>query len=216
MSDTADQKQDAGAARRELILDRAEELFAEHGFHGIALSKIAAAAGLGNAGLIHHFPTKASLYRAVLERVAGDIDERLDLALATARGPAERLRAFIRVQLEWSLERPRAFRLIQRELIDNRERVVAARALPLAGFVAAGRAIVAEAQKAGLVEQGPPELRLSLIIGALTYAALVRPTFRQILAKDAADNLLAEDRAWMEAVAEDLLAGTVERNRQTG
>lgn len=212
MAEVIDQRTDSGAARRETILDEAEMLFAKHGFHGIALSKIAAAAGLGNAGLIHHFPTKASLYRAVLERVAADLDARLVKALAETRDPAGRLRAFVRVQLEWSLSRPRAFRLIQRELIDNRERVAGARALPLAGFVSTGRTIVADAQEAGLLDPGPPELRLSLVIGALAYAALVRPTFRQILRGE----LLADDRVWLKAVADDLVGGVVERGRETG
>ena len=203
---STDLRTDTGAARRERILDEAEALFAEHGFHGIALAKIATAAGLGNAGLIHHFPSKASLYRAVLERVATDLDDRLAHALESTQDAGERLRAFLRVQLEWALERPLAFRLIQRELIDNRERVASARNLPLAGFVSAGRQIVVEAQAEGLVAPGPPELRLNLLIGALTYAALVRPTFRQILASD----LLSDEHAWLEAVIDDLLASAVE------
>ena len=42
MSRTAnDLRIDTGLARRERILDKAEALFAEHGFHGIALAKIA-------------------------------------------------------------------------------------------------------------------------------------------------------------------------------
>jgi AcrR family transcriptional regulator len=210
MSETAEDRTDAGTARRELILDQAEALFAEHGFHGVALSKIAAAAGLGNAGLIHHFPTKAKLYRTVLERVAAGLDARLREALEGRAGPAERLRAFIDVQIEWVLQRPRAFRLIQRELIDNRERVAGAHALPLAGFVSTGIKIIADAQQAGLLASGPTALRLSLVIGALTYAALVRPTFRQILPDSSVGEFLADDRTWLKAVADDLLGSAVE------
>lgn len=216
MSEQIDLRADAGAARRERILDEAETLFAEHGFHGIALSKIAAAAGLGNAGLIHHFPNKAKLYRAVLERVAADLDDRLADALTGSTAPADRLRAFLRVQLEWSLDRPLAFRLIQRELIDNRERMASARALPLAGFVTTGIGIVYEAQATGHLRPGPPELRLNLLIGAITYAALVRPTFHQILGNTGSGRLLADERAWLEAVIDDLLGDAVEPRAKSG
>ena len=57
----------------------------EHGYHGAALAEIARAAGLGNAGLIHHFPSKPALYRAVLERLAEEIDGRLAAAIARLR-----------------------------------------------------------------------------------------------------------------------------------
>jgi AcrR family transcriptional regulator len=40
---------------------------AESGFHGASLRDIAARAGISHAGLLHYFPTKAHLLRAVLE-----------------------------------------------------------------------------------------------------------------------------------------------------
>jgi TetR/AcrR family transcriptional regulator len=188
--------------RRTEILDHAERLFAAHGFHGAALGEIARAAGLGNAGLIHHFPSKARLYRAVLERVAAELDTRLTAALAGSDDPEARLRAFLRVQVDWARERPLAFRLIQRELIDNHERIQSARALPLQRFVGAGRAIIAEGQAAGLVAPGPVEVWLNLAIGALAYGALVHPTFRLMLRGAS----LRTERVWLDAIADSVLA----------
>lgn len=187
--------------RREAILDAAERLFAEQGYSGAALSEIARAAGLGNAGLIHHFPGKAALYRAVLERLAADIDARLEAGLSTAADPAERLRVFVRVQLDWALQRPQALRLIQRELLDNADRVRSARSLPLAGFVAAGMALVEAAQAAGRLAPGPPEVLLNLLLGPLSYAAAARPTFAQMLDGP----LLRDEAGWLEAVADGVL-----------
>lgn len=188
--------------RRDRILDEAERLFAEHGYHGAALAGIARAAGLGNAGLIHHFPDKARLYGAVLDRVAADLDARLAAALARAGGPHARLSAFVDVQVAWACERPLACRLIQRELIDNRERIATARLLPLARFVATGREIVAQAQAAGLVTAGPADAVLSLVIGALAYGAIVRPTFAQMLRA----RVLKDDRAWLTTLGRQLMA----------
>jgi TetR/AcrR family transcriptional regulator len=192
----------AAIDRQTLILDHAEHLFAEHGYKGAVLADIARAAGLGNAGLIHHFPGKAALYRAVLERLAGDLDERLAAALGEETDPGGRLAAFVQVQVRWALDRPLAFRLIQRELLDNPDRVASAHVLPLAGFIATGKAIIEDAQAAGLIATVPGEVALCLVVGAVTYAGVVRPTFRQMLKND----LLESDEVWLATIADAILA----------
>ncbi|NTV40388.1 MAG: TetR/AcrR family transcriptional regulator [Demequinaceae bacterium] len=68
-----------GRAKRAEVIQAAIVSIAESGFHGASLRDIAARAGISHAGLLHHFPTKAHLLRAVLEHrdeVDGaDIDE---------------------------------------------------------------------------------------------------------------------------------------------
>ncbi|WP_336856949.1 helix-turn-helix domain-containing protein [Sinomonas albida] len=56
------------AARREEILDAAARIFSEEGYRGTSMSAIARACGLSQTGLLHHFPTKEHLLRAVMER----------------------------------------------------------------------------------------------------------------------------------------------------
>ncbi len=56
------------AAVREAIVDAALEVFAAEGYRSGSLRAVAVRAGMSEAGLIHHFPSKASLLRAVLER----------------------------------------------------------------------------------------------------------------------------------------------------
>jgi AcrR family transcriptional regulator len=72
---------------REKILDAAEALFARRGFAGVGLSEIAEAVNLGKSSLFHHFPTKAQLYAAVVERILSEIDEVLTRALAAGGSP---------------------------------------------------------------------------------------------------------------------------------
>lgn len=52
---------------RASLLEVAGEVFAESGFRGSSLSTVAARAGLTQAGLLHHFGSKADLLAAVLE-----------------------------------------------------------------------------------------------------------------------------------------------------
>lgn len=57
-----------GAARREEILNTAAELFSTEGYRGMSMSRIARACGMSQTGLVHYFPTKDDLLRAVLGR----------------------------------------------------------------------------------------------------------------------------------------------------
>lgn len=54
--------------RRDAILDAAGLAFADLGYHATSLRAVAARAGLSHTGLLHHFPDKAGLLEAVLDR----------------------------------------------------------------------------------------------------------------------------------------------------
>jgi AcrR family transcriptional regulator len=190
------------SSRRDDILERAEAHFAEHGYQGASLSAIARSAGLGNPGLLHHFPSKAKLYRAVLETLAGDVTGRLEMGLAARTDPGERLHAFIDLQIEWMQARPRGIRIIQRELLDNAERVKAAHVLPLRAYLLLGLGLIEAAQRAGAARQDVPAIALlCTILGALSYAASVRPTFAQTFGAAA----VGPAEAWTARVGEAVL-----------
>lgn len=57
-----------GEQARLAILDAAVELFAQLGYRGTSMTAIAAAAGLSNTGVSHHFPDKSVLLAEVLDR----------------------------------------------------------------------------------------------------------------------------------------------------
>jgi AcrR family transcriptional regulator len=87
------------------ILDRAAELFAQHGFAHTSLQDLAGAVGLSKAGLLHHFPSKDALYEAAQqscrEQVARVLARVADLPL----GP-ERDRLALELLLDVALDRP--------------------------------------------------------------------------------------------------------------
>lgn len=64
-----------GAQRRDDILRIAMETFATRGYHNASLAEIAERSGLTQAGVLHHFRTKAGLLTGVLElRDTSDIE----------------------------------------------------------------------------------------------------------------------------------------------
>lgn len=105
MDDTAksrdrDRIRDADRSRR-LILSAAEELFAEHGFDGVSLGQIAAAAELSRGTPSYFFGSKEQLYRAVLEAAFEDREE-------AARDACRPLVAWARSEAGSSIEKPLA------------------------------------------------------------------------------------------------------------
>jgi AcrR family transcriptional regulator len=80
-----------GRERREEILRAAMELFGARGYRGTTIAQVAERAGLTDAGLLHHFPSKEHLLIAVLQhREARDI-ERMRSARRASTTPLEAL-----------------------------------------------------------------------------------------------------------------------------
>lgn len=63
-----DGRQRRGDERRERIVAAAVERFAHRGYDGTRIADIAKDAGVTDAGLIHHFPTKLALFQEIAER----------------------------------------------------------------------------------------------------------------------------------------------------
>lgn len=104
---------------REKILDVAEARFAQRGYSGVGLREVAEAAGLGKSSLFHHFPTKAALYGAVLDRVIERIEHRIGRALAASSDAREQLSAAVIALIDTLAEDPPAARLLLRTVFED-------------------------------------------------------------------------------------------------
>src|SRR5438045_1221934 len=76
--------------RRQRIVDAAIPLFARKGFGGTTTRELAEAAGISEALLFRHFPSKELLYREILQQVGCQGDPVLD-QLATLPAPTAAL-----------------------------------------------------------------------------------------------------------------------------
>lgn len=89
--DPAPADHDATKATESRLLDAAESVFAEHGFHAATTAAIAERAGVNKTLIHYYFRSKEGLYRAVMERISSQHAVFLeDFAL---RDPAEALSA---------------------------------------------------------------------------------------------------------------------------
>lgn len=79
----------ASTPKRDLLLDTADRLFYQRGFHAVGIDTILAEAGLAKMTLYHHFASKDELIVASLERRGRLIAENIAAVFAAA-GPSPR------------------------------------------------------------------------------------------------------------------------------
>jgi AcrR family transcriptional regulator len=127
---TARDKGTNEAVARERLLDEAERLFAEKGFHAVSVREITRAAGCNLAAVNYHFGNKDNLYLEVFRSRwlprAKRIQERVKRSLADEKvlSPAAVVRALARGFLEGPLsdeERQRHVQLMTREITQPTE-----------------------------------------------------------------------------------------------
>jgi AcrR family transcriptional regulator len=85
------------AGMRKRVLDVAEGLFQERGYHATSMHDVMAAAGVTGGALHHHFPSKKALGLAVIrERVAAAVAETCMAPVEAARSTADGIAAVFR------------------------------------------------------------------------------------------------------------------------
>jgi len=170
-----------GEGARERAIEAGERLFAERGLWGASVRDLAGALNVPTASLLHHFPRKEALYRAVLERIAGDLDRVMARAIAGKGDHAARLRVLVRSFAAWSHRHPRRSNLLLRELIDNPARIGAAEVLPLEPVVERMSAFLRDGARAGAFRRVDPILFIVHLAGSIAYFVAARPTFARML-----------------------------------
>jgi AcrR family transcriptional regulator len=80
--------------KRSLILLAAKDAFAREGYSQAGMEQVARDAGVSTATLYAHFPSKAELFRVVVEAVIDDHAEAVKRSALATGGPRERLDAF--------------------------------------------------------------------------------------------------------------------------
>ncbi len=113
------------ARTRTIILDAAEQLFAEKGFEETTLAEVGRVAGVSRATPGYFFGSKASLHRAVLERCFEDVRravrEGKERALASGETPDVILAGAVADYADFVAARPNFVRLIEREALSDRK-----------------------------------------------------------------------------------------------
>ena len=111
-------------ATRQRLLKAASRQFAERGFHGASIAKIAGELGLTKQALLYHFKRKEDLYAEVLK----SISERLLKAMKGRQQPglsdAQQLEQLVLGIYEAAEANPVDTKVLMREILDNQRKDV--------------------------------------------------------------------------------------------
>ena len=102
----------AARDRRTQILAAALEIFAEQGFHGTRTRDLARRAGVSEALVFRHFPTKEALIRAILDLVGFEARIQMMETHLTRLPPRQALVALAEQFLTQLRDRPGVFRVV--------------------------------------------------------------------------------------------------------
>jgi AcrR family transcriptional regulator len=163
-------------ATRQRILAAATEEFAERGIAGARVDRIAAKAKANKQAIYAYFGNKEALFARVLQQAMGEV-------AASAPVDAEDLGAYAARLYDYHREHPEFLRLLLWEALEYGDREVPDEANRKAHYEQKAAAM-AEAQKAGHVDDEiDPAVLLLLIIGLVNWGRAV-PQIRRMLGAD--------------------------------
>jgi AcrR family transcriptional regulator len=151
------------------ILDAAERVFGQKGFHGATLKEVADHAEFSVGALYAFFEGKDDLFAQVLERQGRALLDSMQAAVAGVPAPREQLHRVVDASIDYFKARPDFYRVFQRELGGATWAMRAS--LNEAGFaryrevMSFEERIFAAGMKAGDLRDDDPEISAALFSG---------------------------------------------------
>jgi AcrR family transcriptional regulator len=104
---------------KELILEVATRRFAEHGYASTSLNEIADEVGIRRSSLLHHYPSKEALRRAVLQDSMEGWMQLVDQAIDGPRSGWPQVERMLRAAFSFFEDRPDFVRLVRWEALEG-------------------------------------------------------------------------------------------------
>jgi TetR/AcrR family transcriptional regulator len=164
--------------RRQQIVSAATRLFARKGFDGTTTRQIASAAGVNEAIIFRHFPSKEQLYRWVVsEQIQQSAPLRRPTALPSSRSPKKALSHFAETLLKGGERDVVLTRLLLFSALRDGELSESLFRSYTAGSLELIAAYIREGVDRGRLRKIDPELSARAFVGMVLYHRLIQELF---------------------------------------
>ena len=180
MSQTANKPDQTPRDTKAHSIAAALKLFADKGFYGASMDRIAGEIGVTKQTLIHHFGTKEKLYGSVLQQISDSLMEQLPDADGALDGFA---RAISQLHTH-TLAHSDATQLLMRELLDNRRRAAQAGTWYLRPFLDHLNALLRQHPAWAATPQAQSAAYVYQLLGAIKYFAVSQTTLAHMFPSD--------------------------------
>jgi len=149
----------------------AARMFAEHGFEGVTLRRIAAALGVSAMTPYRYFANKDEIFQAVRMNGFRRLAERVEAAIRDEPDPLERLRACYRAYVRFGLDEPHLYRTMF-QLDPPKEPLTAEQEAIVESSWAPVRRVLGALVEAGVIEGDAHQLAVICWVQAHGFVSL--------------------------------------------
>jgi AcrR family transcriptional regulator len=158
------------------VLEGAADEFAEHGYAGARIDRIARRTRLNVRMLYYHFGSKKGLHAAVLQRIYEEAARILE-STKSADNPTQ---AALAMYVDHLVENPRFASVLARELMDGAKHLKLLfkdRPELFAGVHAHTRNLLEGSMKAGILRHEDPALTVFSLTSSVCFLTAIRPAY---------------------------------------
>src|ERR1700742_2260106 len=94
-----------GANKRQMLIDKATELFSQEGYHAVGIDRIISESGVAKMTLYNHFPSKSALVVEVLRQSEASAADSLRAFVDRYTQPLDRLKGVFEWHEAWFSEK---------------------------------------------------------------------------------------------------------------
>ncbi|MCL6589098.1 MAG: TetR/AcrR family transcriptional regulator [Firmicutes bacterium] len=104
---------------KEQIITAGRTIFARYGFQKATMDDIAQAARKGKSSLYHYFKSKEEIFKAVIEKEAGEFKSEIERAVALETDSQKKLRAYILTRMQALRRLANLYTTFQKEYLES-------------------------------------------------------------------------------------------------